>query len=68
MSKIIMRVSYWLGIVSVVVALVWRAANAVGIWLPHGGVGYLSFFKGALLFLLAAVASASYAWCEERNP
>ncbi len=68
MSKSIMQVSYWLGIASVVVALVWRAANAAGIWLPRGGVGYLSFFKGAILFLLAAVATASYAWFTARKP
>jgi hypothetical protein len=67
MPKTIMQVSYWLGITFVVVAFIWRVANAAGIWLPRGGVGYMSFFKGAILFLLAAVATASYAWCAARK-
>ena len=57
-----------LGIASVIVAFIWRAANAAGIWLPRGGVGYMSFFKGAILFLLAAVATASYAQFIARKP
>lgn len=64
MEKKILQYSYWLGVACVVVALVWRAATVMG----FGGVPlmrglsltYTSFFKGALLFLLTAVATGAY--------
>ncbi|MBI3663543.1 MAG: hypothetical protein HY234_10920 [Acidobacteria bacterium] len=64
MEKKIVQYSYWLGMLCVVVALVWRAANAMGFWLSTYVQGvsvyYLSFYKGALLFLLVCIATGTY--------
>jgi len=66
-EKLIVRWSYWLGILSLLIALVWRAFNALGMWQPlHIVVGqsvyYMSFYKASLLFFVATIASASLAW------
>jgi len=58
------RWSYWLGLVCAVVALVMRTFNAFGVWLPGTviqgiTIWYMSFFKGALLFLLVNIATAT---------
>ncbi len=60
MEKHITRWTYWLGVVCLVIAFVWRVS-----WIWFGrtqalGVTPLSFYKGALLFFVAAIASASY--------
>ncbi len=64
MEKKILQYSYWFGLLCVVIAIVWRAANAAGffLWkvLPGVTVNYMSFFKGALLFLISAIATAAY--------
>jgi hypothetical protein len=57
------RWSYWLGLVSAVIALVMRTFNAFGVWLPGTviqgtTIWYMSFFKAALLFLLINIATA----------
>ena len=73
MEKHIATWSYWLGLASAVIALVLRSLNALGVWAPKavpGGsaaVGYTSFYKGALLFLLIAVATASCTWMRDRG-
>jgi hypothetical protein len=66
MERNIVHWTYWLGIVSLVIALLWRAFNALGLWLPvqireGETVYYMSFYKASLLFFIAAIASASYA-------
>jgi ABC-type microcin C transport system permease subunit YejB len=53
------------------VALLWRALNALGLGLSQiitrgNPVVYMTFYKGALLFLLAAVATANYIWIKGR--
>lgn len=64
MEKKIAQYSYWLGLACVVVALVWRAANALGYFLPNvisgQGFYYLSFYKGGLIFLLVCIATGAY--------
>ena len=65
MEKQILTVSYWLGLLSSLVALGLRTLNAFGLLAPnvvHQGrtLWYMSFFKGALLFFLIAIATASY--------
>ena len=64
MEKKILQYSYWLGVLCVVVALVWRAVSAVGYFGDSGAqvltLTYMSFFKGALLFLLTAMATGAY--------
>ncbi len=67
MERLIARIGYWLGLVCVVIALVWRGLNAFGIFLPDKvsqgvGIGYMSFVKASVLFLLVAIASANYVW------
>ena len=63
MEKKILQYSYWLGLLCVVIAIVWRAANAMGFWVqtyvPGVVFGYMTFFKAAVLFLLTAVASSA---------
>ena len=67
MEKHIIIWSYWLGLASAVIALVTRACNAFGIWVPQNmlqgrSLWYMSFYKGALLFFLIAIATANYTW------
>lgn len=64
MEKKILQYSYWLGVLCVAVAVAWRAADAMGLFgAPHTAVlslTYISFLKGALLFLLLTVATGAY--------
>jgi len=67
MEKHVIKWSYWLGVVCAVVALVTRALNVLGIpanlVAGRGNpIAYRSFFDGALLFFVTAIATASYAW------
>ncbi len=56
---------YWPGLVCTVLALIFRMFNVFNIIPPHIGapggnaVSYSSFFHGAALFFLLAIAS----WC-----
>jgi hypothetical protein len=65
-EKQIVTVSYWLGLLSSLLALGLRALNTFGILTAEvvrqgRTVWYMSFYKGALLFFLIAIATASYA-------
>ena len=65
MQKQIVAVSYWLGIFSSLIALGLRALNVFGVLAPSivkqgRTIWYMSFYKGALLFFLIAIATASY--------
>ena len=65
MGKQIVTVSYWLGLLSSLCALGLRALNIFGIMRPNiveqgRTLWYMSFYKGALLFFLIAIATASY--------
>lgn len=67
MKKYINTWSYWLGVASGLIALIMRAFNAFGVWLPGAVVQgvtiwYMSFYKAALLFLLINVATALDHW------
>jgi hypothetical protein len=73
MEKIIGRVSYWLGIASLVITLIWRGLNALHIGTPTTittgqTVYYMSFYKASLLFFVGAIASASSAWLNSQKP
>ena len=66
MEKQIGTFSYWLGVISALIAVGLRALNALGILTPvvvqqGRTIWYMSFFKGALLFFLIAIATAGYA-------
>ena len=67
MKKHIIQYSYWLGVVSLLLALVTRGLNILGISLGNiatrgNSIGYHSFLDGSLLFFLTAIATASYVW------
>ncbi len=66
MEKQIVTGSYWLGLLSSLIALGLRSLNAFGILTPTvvkqgKTLWYMSFYKGAFLFFLIAIATASYA-------
>ena len=62
MERHILRYSYLLGLVCAAVAMLWRLVNQFGIYaanyVPGTQVGYMTFFKAALLLLLVSIASA----------
>jgi uncharacterized membrane protein YkgB len=65
MEKQLSMISYWLGVISTVLALIFRAFTAINMIPPHmaapGGsaLSYMSFLHGAVLFFLLTIAS----WC-----
>jgi len=72
MEKQIAKWSYWLGMACAVIALVLRGFNAVGLLLPTvvqegRTLWYMSFYKGALLLFLIAIATANYVWSRRQN-
>ncbi|MGO9008521.1 MAG: hypothetical protein ACLQPN_00335 [Bryobacteraceae bacterium] len=72
MERHILTWSYWLGLASAVITLVLRFLNMLGLLLPTvikqgQTLWYMSFFKGALLFLLIAVATAGYIWAHSQK-
>ena len=65
MEKQIVTWSYWLGLLSTAIALGLRTLNVLGILstviVQQGRtLWYMSFYKGALLFFLIAIATGSY--------
>lgn len=73
MEKHILRWSYWLGIVSLVIAIVWRALNGLGLGsaslLIRGESVYsMSFYKASLLLFVAAIATANYGSSKSQRP
>ena len=72
MERNIVHWTYWLGITSLIIALLWRALNALGFWLPMyikegETVYYMSFYKASLLFFIAAIASSNYVWFKSQK-
>ncbi len=68
----LIRWSFVLGVACAVVAVVWRGLMTLGYFIPDyialGRTLYdMSFYKGALLFLLVSIASASYEESRERH-
>ena len=65
MEKQLSAIGYWLGVISTVLALLFRMFTALNMIPPHMGapggnaISYLSFFHGAALFFLLSIAS----WC-----
>jgi len=66
MEKRLSALGYWLGLICTVLALIFRTLTALKMTPPFLGVpggaaiSYLSFFHGAALFFLMAIAS----WCQ----
>ena len=72
MKKHIIRYSYWLGVLSVLLALLTRALNILGVSvaqiLTRGApIGYRTFLDGAQLFFLIAIATTSYVWFKSQK-
>jgi hypothetical protein len=72
MEKLIARWSYWLGIVCLVIAVIWRITTAFGLWMASNAargnpVGYGSFFHASILFFVAAIATTSCAWLNSQK-
>jgi len=65
MGKHLSAIGYWLGLICTVLALIFRIFAALKMIPPLMGVpggtaiSYVSFFHGAALFFLLAIAS----WC-----
>jgi hypothetical protein len=71
MEKYIIPWSYRLGIACFAVAILWGVLYAVRIspgYIGYGNVGYMSFYKGGILFLLVTIASANCAWFASQKP
>ena len=72
MEKHIIKWSYRLGMVSALIALVMRTFNAFGVWLPRtvvqgSTIWYMSFYKGAILFFVIAIATANHIWARRQQ-
>ncbi len=61
MEKQIVHYTYWLGLGATLVALIWRGLIMAGLPEKVLGLTYMSAYKGALLFFVMAIATASYA-------
>jgi hypothetical protein len=73
MVKLLIRVSYWLGVVCIVLAVLSKVFNAIGMnvlqFMTRGNdVGYHSYVLGAVLFFLMAIATASFDSFNKHNP
>jgi hypothetical protein len=72
METYILRWSYWLGVLSVLLAAVARVFNMLG-WstmlLQTRGnpVSFRTFVNGAMLLLLTAISSAAFIWFKRQN-
>lgn len=67
MEKLIAVAGYWVGLVSLLLAVIMRllAMMGVGVWSASAGavpISYLTFFHGAEAFLLLSIASSAVAW------
>ncbi len=64
MEKKILVYCYWLGMLCALLAIVWRAASMFGYFgeplVRSLSLSYTSFFKGAVLFFLIAIATHAY--------
>ena len=65
MEKHVIRWTYLAGVTCALIALLWRGMNFLGYGLraivPGQDVYYMSFYKAALILLLASIAAANYA-------
>ena len=68
MEQQILKGSYWLGLVSSALALVWKGLEAIHV-APEGigNVKYMTFYKGGLLFLLVAIATSLCLWAKSQK-
>ena len=71
MEKRITEWSYWLGILCVVVALIWRGLNTLGLFgadiRAAQTIWHTTVYKAAILFLVTAIATANYTWARSQK-
>ena len=72
MEKLIMRWSYWLGVICVVLAVVTRILNTFGVptvlmQTKGNSISFRTFVDGSLLFLITSIATAGYAWFNQQK-
>lgn len=62
MEKQIVQVSYWLGLATSLVAMVWKGLEALQ-FAPEGfgSFKYMTLYKGGLLLFLISIATTGYA-------
>ena len=72
MEKLIASWTYWLGIACLVIAVIWKIVNVFRSWQSSattgGPIGHSAFMHGSILFLVATVATACYAWLNSQKP
>ena len=61
MEKHIAQWSYWLGLASSLLAMIWKGLEVLNV-MPgdFGTLRYMTLYKGGLLFLVIAVATSSF--------
>ncbi len=67
MEKQLSIVGYWLGLVSLILAVILRLLTAIGVslWSSSSAgnpISYMTFLHGAEVFLLLSIASSGLAW------
>jgi hypothetical protein len=76
LDKQICKVSYWIGLLCTVIAIIERGLTMIGIMagpLAGGGaagripLSYKSFLDGAMLFFLMSIASAVGMWAKDKQ-
>ena len=68
MEKQMVQLSFWLGLASSLVAVVWKGLESLNA--APGGFGslrHMTFYKGALLFLLISIAASGCAWLKSQK-
>jgi len=69
MEKYLVQGSFWLGLASSVVALVWKGLDVLNVVAGGlGGVTYMTLYKGGLLFLVISIATTGYVGLRSQKP
>jgi len=73
MEKILIKLSYWLGVASIALAVLSKVLNSVGVNFAQfstrgNAVSYRTFEVGAILFFLMAIATAGLDSFNKKNP
>jgi len=73
MEKLIARWSYWLGMACLVITVIWRIVRVLRSWQSSSAataaaIGHSSFLHASILFLVATIATACYAWLNSQKP
>ncbi len=69
MERLIARLGYWLGLLCIVVAVLWRGFMVISDRIPAqmGSVWYSSMWKVGVMLLVISIASVNYAWLHEKK-